>query len=151
MKYEVNEDTLVILPFNEGKSRVIEKDDEYIVDDTPYDVMEHSCNYFGSSFEGRIAGSKDILGSVYKIPIFVEETNKLIFFPTEAIASDDACWVSYKNIKSVEKINKKTKIIFNNNAEVIINIPYFSVKNQIFRCNMLDAISTNRKNGKKND
>ena len=36
-------------------------------------AKEFSCKYFGSSFEGRILGSKNILGSVYKAPIIVEE------------------------------------------------------------------------------
>ena len=151
LKYEINEETLAILPFDKNKSRVIEKNDEYIINDTPYEVMEHSCNYFGSSFDGRIIGSKNILGSVYKIPVIVEETQKLIFFPTEALASDNVGWISYKNIKNIEKHNRKSKVIFNNGDSVIIDCPYFSVKNQIFRCNMLDAISSNRKNGKKND
>ena len=151
LKYEVNDDTLAILPFEDGKTKIIEKNDEYIVNDTPYEVMEHSCNYFGSSFDGRIIGSKNILGSVYKIPVIVEETQKLIFFPTEALASDNVGWISYKNIKNIEKHNRKSKVIFNNGDSVIIDCPYFSVKNQIFRCNMLDAISSNRKNSKKND
>ena len=40
MKYEINDETLAVLPFQEGKSRIIEKDDEYIINDTPYEVME---------------------------------------------------------------------------------------------------------------
>lgn len=151
LKYEINDETLAILPFDKNKTRVIEKNDEYIIDDTPYEVMEHSCSYFGSSFNGRVAGSKSILGSVYKIPVIVEETQKLIFFPTEALASENVAWISYKNIRNIEKHNKKSKIVFNNGDSVIINCPYFSVKNQVFRCNMLEAIFNNRKNGKKND
>ena len=37
------------------------------------------------------------------------------------------------------------------NCNIIINCPYFSIKNQIFRCNMLDNITKDRKNSKKND
>ncbi len=151
MKYEINDETLAILPFDKNKTRVIEKNDEYIINDTPYEVMEHSCNYFGSSFDGRVVGSKSILGSVYKIPVIVEETQKLIFFPTEALASENVGWISYKNIRNVEKHNKKSKIVFNNGDSVIVDCPYFSVKNQIFRCNMLESISNNRKSNKKND
>jgi len=151
MKYEINDETLAILPYDNNKTKVIEKHDKYIIDDTPYEVMEHSCNYFGSSFNGRVVGSKNILGSVYKIPVIVEETQKLIFFPTEALASDNVGWISYKNIRNIEKHNRKSKIIFNNGDSVIIDCPYFSVKNQIFRCNMLEAVSNNRKISKKND
>lgn len=145
MKYEVNDETLAVLPFPDGKTRIIETDDEYVVNDTPYEVMEHSCTYFGSSFEGRMLGSKDILGSIYKAPVIVEETQKLIFFPTESITSENVGWLSYKNIKNVEKYNKQSKIIFNNGFSIVVDCPYFSIKNQIFRCNMLDNISRDRK------
>ena len=151
MKYEINDSTLAIVPFDKDSTKIIEKDDEYIVNETPYEVMEHSCKYFGSSLEGRMLGSKDILGSVYKTPVIVEETQKLIFFPTEAIQSESVGWLSYKNIRNVEKYNKKSKVIFNNGEFIIIDCPYFSIKNQIFRCNMLEAVSNNRKISKKND
>lgn len=151
MKYEINDETLAILPFDKDKARVLEESDEYIVDEIPYSIMEDSCKYFGSSFEGRILVSKNILGSVYKAPIIVEESQNLIFFPTEALSSNTVSWISYKKIKSVEKCGKRSKIIFNNGESIIANCPYFSIKNQIFRCNMLDSISSNRKIVKKND
>ena len=151
MKYEINDSTLAIIPFDSKNTKIIEMGDEYVVKETPYEIMEHSCRYFGSSLEGRMLGSKDILGSVYKTPVIVEETQKLIFFPTEAIQSDSVGWISYKNIRNVEKYDKMTKIVFNNGEFIVIKCPYFSVKNQIFRCNMLEAVSNNRKNSKKND
>ena len=151
MKYEINDSTLAIIPFDNDNTKIIEKDDEYIVSDTPYKIMEHSCKYFGSSLEGRMLGSRDILGSIYKTPVIVEESQKLIFFPTEAIQSENVSWISYKNIRNIEKYDKKSKIVFNNGDFLIVNCPYFSVKNQIFRCNMLEAVSNNRKNSKKND
>lgn len=151
MKYEINEETLAILPYDLECSRIIEKDDEYIVKETPYKIMENSCRYFGSSFEGRVDGSKSILGSVYKIPVIVEESQKLIFFPTEAVNSPNVSWISYRNIRNVEKIGSKTLIKFKDSRQVLVDCPYFSMKNQIFRCNMLEAISTNRKSSKKND
>ena len=151
VSYEINEETLAILPFSEGKTRVIEKDDEYIVDQTTYEIMEHSCEYFGSSLEGRMLGSKNILGSVYKAPVMVEETQKMIFFPLQALSDENGGWISYKNIKNVEKLGKRSKVLFSNNEKVIIDCPYFSVKNQIFRCNVLAAETDNRRLVKKND
>ena len=151
MKYEINEETLAILPYDEVSSRVVEKNDEYIVNETPYEIMENSCKYFGSSLSGRIDGSKDILGSVYKIPVIVEESQRLIFFPTEALSSPSVSWISYKNIRNIEKIGTKSLVKFNDSQDILLDCPYFSLKNQIFRCNMLDAISINRKSVRKND
>ena len=151
MNYEINDDTLAIIPIDEYSSKVYEIDEEYIVDETPYSIMENSCRYFGSSLEGRIMGSKDVLGAIYKIPVIVEESQKLIFFPTKALDSPTVSWISYKNIKSIEKYNDKSLVKFKNDEKVILDCPYFSLKNQIFRCNMLDNIFYNRKGLKKDD
>ena len=151
MKYEINDQTLAIIPYSNSKTKIIEADDEYVVDSTPYSIMEHSCEYFGSSLMGRVNGTRSVLGTIYKAPIFVEETKKLIFFPTEAIDSDNVSWVSYRNISNVEKFNNKSIVKFNNGTAVIIDCPYFSIKNQIFRCNMLESISNSRKLSVKKD
>lgn len=148
MKYEINDETLAIIPIKNG-SKIIELNDEYVVSESPFTIMEDSCKYFGSSLEGRINGSKNILGSIYKVPIMVEETQKLIFFPTEAMGSSKTSWISYKNIKNVEKRGKKTLIKFANDDVLILDCPYFTMKNQIFRCNMLESISSNRRVSKK--
>ena len=151
MKYEINAETLAVISYSNSKSKIIEKDDQYIVNESPFTIMERSCKYFGSSLDGRVSGSKDILGSVYKVPIIVEESQNLIFFPTEAINSSRVSWISYKNIKDIKKYGTKSIIKFNNDNSVIVNCPYFSMKNQIFRCNMLESISINRRISKKND
>ena len=72
--YEINKDTYAVMSVNEGISKILEKDDEYFVNKNSYEVMEDSCSYYGSSCEGRIKGTKQILGSNYKVPIVVEES-----------------------------------------------------------------------------
>ena len=153
MNYEINPDTLALISEKNG-TRVLEYDDEYRINETTYTIMENSCKYFGSSFDGRINGSKNILGSIYKVPIIVEETQKLIFFPTESITSPKVAWIAYKNIKNIEKFGKHSLIRFINGRSIVIECPYFTLKNQIFRCNMLDSIFTKRRTSKydkKND
>lgn len=151
MEYEVNEDTLYILPINEKKCRAVEVDEEYNIDSKAYQVMEHSCMYFGSSLAGRLIGSKDMLGSVYKVPIIVEESKSIIFFPTTSPNSNKNVWISLNNILDYKKWDKKTKIFFSNNKEIVVDIPYSSFRNQILRATMLESIVRKRKNSKKSD
>ena len=78
MNYEINEGTLAILP-SEKQSKVLEDRGEYIIPNTPFEIMDYSCKYFGSSYEGRKEGTKAILDINYKVPIVVENSRNIIF------------------------------------------------------------------------
>ena len=151
MKYEINKDTLAILPMEGDKSRVIEKDYEYIVDIKPYEVMEHSCEYFGSSLSGRLDGAKSMLGTIYKAPILVEESRNIIFFPTASPLLDNNVWVSLNNVEKLEKDGNKTNIIFKDGKNILVDIPYLSIENQVLRSARLESIIRSRRCSEKND
>ncbi len=143
--YEINKDTYAIMTINEGVSKVLEKDDEYFINKSSYEVMEDSCEYYGSSCEGRIKGTKMILGSNYKVPIIVEEANEIIFFPTEAATSENCIWLSLNNIKKYERCNGYTKVVFNSGKEIIIKMSLSSFETQILRANRLESIVRKRR------
>lgn len=143
--YEINKDTYAIVSVNEGISKVLEKDDEYFINKNSYEVMEDSCSYYGSSCEGRIKGTKQILGSNYKVPTVVEETNEIIFFPTEAAGNANCIWLSLNNIKSYERSNGFTKVVFNSGKELIVKMSISSFETQVLRANRLGSIIRKRK------
>lgn len=149
MDYEINDETLAILPISSEKCKVIEKENEYVIDVSPYQVMEHSCEYFGSSLQGRFNGSKNMLGSIYKSPVVVEESRDIIFFPTMSPFLEENSWISLKNIIKYEKTKFSTIIYFDNNKKIELNVPYLTVENQILRATRLWSIYNQRKNGKK--
>ena len=151
MNYEINEETLAILPVDGTKSKIIELNQEYIIDDNPYQVMEHSCEYFGSSLNGRLVGSKNMLGSIYKVPVLVEESRNLIFFPTQSPILEDNSWISLNKIVNYKKVDDKTMITFKNDKNLIVDIPFLSIQNQIYRATRLESVLRNRKNTIKND
>lgn len=146
MNYEVNEGTLAIIAAGSSKSRVLEDNKEYLVDNTPFEIIDHSCKYFGSSYEGRKAGSKEILNIEYKVPIVIESSKNIIFFPTLSPTSIDCCWICLKQIKAIKEIDDYgTEIIFNNEQRVILPVSKRMIENQVFRASRLDLILRNRK------
>lgn len=151
MKYEINSETLAILPVDNAKSKVIEKNNEYEIDYTPYKVMEHSCNYFGSSLQGRLEGTKSILGSIYKPPVLVEESKDIIFFPTMSPNLEKNSWISLNNIREIANEDYKTIIYFDNGKKVELDIPYLSIENQVLRATRLSSIYNKRKNKEKSN
>ena len=112
MNYEICEDTLAILPFESGKARVIETHGELIVNKTPMEIIEDSCLYFGSTYDGRHTATKYLLGISYKSPIIIEESRNIIFFPTNSPRQQDCCWISLKNIIDYKRRHNNSIIYF---------------------------------------
>ena len=107
MEYEINYDTQIIMPVGDNSSKIIESDEEYFVKRSVQNIMEHSCEYFGSSFEGRKEGTKKLLGITHKSPIIIEETRKSIGDK----AREKKDWVTKKQQeeKIIENLKKKMR------------------------------------------
>ena len=143
--YEINYDTLAIIPISNKVSRVIEKDDSFIVNKNATEIIDDSCRYFGSTFKGRNEATKNLIGINYKSPIIVEETRDIIFFPTGSPRFNNCYWLSLNNYKSSIKNNKYCSIIFINDIELELNISHESLKNQILRATLLEATLKKRR------
>ena len=61
MDYEITYETQAIIPLENGNSKVLEFDNEYYINNNSMKILEHSCEYFGSSYEGRKEGTKNYL------------------------------------------------------------------------------------------
>ncbi len=151
MNYEINYDTQLILPLGEFKSKVIEHDDEYIVNSSVQEILEHSCEYFGSSFEGRKDGTRKMLGITHKSPIIVEESRKMIFFPTTSPEREDCIWINLEKIEKYYKVeNGKSAILFKNGDILEFDLSYGSLSNQILRATRLKFVLDERTSKKGN-
>ena len=142
--YEINRDTCAIININNEVSKIIEKDDEYLLPKKSFEVMEDSCAYYGSSYEGRLNGTKMILGSNYKLPIIVEESNDIIFFPTSGRAKNNCSWISLNQIEKYEPYNGYTKVTFTGGKELILKMTCSSFELQVLRATRLQNLLAKR-------
>lgn len=149
--YEINDETIAVIPIEYEKTRIIEKENEYIIEKKAYSIMDESCKYYGSTYKGRLKAAKDILNCSYKLPILVEESHNIVFFPTKSSLEDDCCWINFNYIKDIKKIDNKCLINFLNNKEILFNISKLSIENQISRSTRLSYIIEQRKNNIKNN
>ena len=62
-EYEINEDTLALVSLDD-KTRVFEKNNNFIVEKEVSQIMEDSCQYFGSSLSGRKKGTEKLFKAV---------------------------------------------------------------------------------------
>ena len=145
--YEISRKTLAVLPIGDKKSKVIEKDTTYIIDENPNRIMDESCRYYGSSMGGRQKGTQNLTGITYKAPIIVQEEGNIIFFPTTSPRLKKCCWVSLNNIDSYYyDFEKKTcVIIFDNKSKLEFDMSYLVFNNQILKSHRLESIVNKRR------
>ena len=82
--YEVNSSTMAVLPLGEGEkpaSKILETDRTFRVNMKPFQIIERSCRYFGSSYAGRKAGTYEVIKVSHKPPIMVDHSNNIFLFP----------------------------------------------------------------------
>jgi len=135
--YEINGDTLALIYINENKTKVIETNNEFTINNNINQIMDYSCRYFGSSFLGRIEGSKHLIGMNYKLPIIIEETQELIFFPTASTKTKGCIWLSLSNIDKHYREGKRSVIKFKNKKTLNINLTYGALQSQMSRATIL--------------
>jgi hypothetical protein len=82
ISYEINCDTLALIPVSEKETKIIERNNIFNVNNSVMNIIENSCEYFGSSYLGRHEGTKKLIGITHKAPIIIEESKNLIYFPT---------------------------------------------------------------------
>lgn len=143
--YFINKSTCALIPVGADETKIVEYDSEFIIKKSIKNIIDESCRFFGSSYAGRIEGSKNILKMNYKLPIVIEEFNSFIFFPTSSPRFNDCIWISLSNIKSYSKCDKACKIIFVSGYELMLDNSYYSLENQIFRASLLDSLLRNRR------
>lgn len=144
--YEINENTLAVIATDIYQTKIIETEKEFIVDKKAYEIMEESCEYYGSTYVGRLNAAKKILNCSYKLPILVEESSSLIFFPTKSSLVDDCSWINYNAIKnySYQTENNKLNLDFINGTKIELDISKLSFQNQIYKSTQLESILRRR-------
>ena len=142
--YEINKDTCAIINIDDDVTKIIEDTQEYLLSKRSFEVMEDSCTYYGSSFEGRLKGTKMMLGASYKLPIIIEESNNIIFFPTNGNNNSKCSWISLNKVSSFEPQGGYTKVTFNCGKSIIVKITYTSFEMQLLRATRLQNLLSKR-------
>lgn len=139
-KYLINENTLVIMPYEDSKSKVIEKYITYVVENLPINIIKESCLYYGSSLKGRCEATEYMIGIKYKCPIIISEVKELLFFPTTSLKNNTCIWFNYNSLKKYCQRNKQLFVELINNEEIYVEISNYAFSNQVLKTSRLDSI-----------
>lgn len=149
-EYEISSATQAIIPLDDEKTMVYEEEGEYIVDKPSNEIINYNCNFYGSSYTGRCEGTRSLLGIKSKLPIIIEESRNIIFFPTSSIRKKQSSWIALNKIYSYHKNNKNSYIIFTDGRKIDFDISKFSLENQYCRAIMLKSKLDDHKLSNKN-
>lgn len=144
LEYEINSSTCAINYETETTCYVVEEKRKRKINKSLQQFLNYNCNYFGSSFEGRIKSAKLLLGMKYKLPIIIEESQEIIFFPTKSYRNK-CSWISLTKILKYEKKGKNTLVTFTSGKAEQYDISYESFENQVLRATKLLLILKNNK------
>lgn len=142
--YEINRQTLAVLSYGKERSKIIEETDEFIINLPVSKIIDNSCRFFGSSYEGRVNGTKNILGVSHKAPIIIEESMKIIFFPTTSPRLENCSWISLNNISEYYKLFGDTIVKFNCGKKIKLELSYGIIDNQVLRATRLESLLSKR-------
>ena len=148
--YEINKDTIALIPKDENHTMVYEVDKSFVVDKPTLKIVEESCEYFGSSLEGRQIGTSNLVGFTHKVPVIIEESFDIIFFPTLSPRNEECSWLSYDHIYKPCKYKDKTLVELKNGKKILVDVSTAIIDNQLYRCSRLKDTLQMRKY-KKND
>jgi len=151
--YEINSCTMFLSPVEYGSkvySQITEVEDEYVSPFKPLDIIRRSCTYFGVDYESRKKGTKQLIGYCRKLPIVIEPSNHIFFFPTTAPASPECIWISNEHIEKYRRMGPhQTLITFRNKSSHLFPVSSTTIETQILRTSLLKTKLMQRIDGSK--
>lgn len=136
--YLINSNTLAIMSYL-NRSIVFEKNRKIVVNKNPNAIIKSNCNMYGSSYAGRVEGTKKLTGYSYKAPIIIEDKNNIIFFPTCSPRLKNTSWININNVEYAYKDKNNNKIMFNNGFSIPVKSSLNVINNQILRATRLSS------------
>lgn len=135
---EVTPSTLAILPRygvnGDLVSYVLEEQGEYLTRYAPTKMIERACKFFGSSLKGRQIGTHEICGITHKVPISIDPSSGMYMFPTLSPINPKCVWIAHTHISKLrETANQCTEVMFKNGKNIIVDVSYGSMINQVNR------------------
>ncbi len=143
--YIIKNETYAIIATLTG-SKIITETGIILSKNTPKEIIDNNCLYYGSSLTGRMSGTKYLLGINYKVPIILSEKLGIILFPTESINNNNCSWFNLSSIKSYYSKSKNIIVIlFKNGEKIMLKISYGVLDKQILRSARLENLFLNKK------
>ena len=95
----------------EEMTRVIEGKEMFIVNETPFDILNNTFIHLGFDLEGALKGAKSVLGERYRLPVCINAELGMVWFSSNSFRKSGGIWLSYKHIRKLVPISKKETMV----------------------------------------
>lgn len=124
-EYVVTPETMGLAPYlnkyGEEWSIALEMNRTILVPSRSKVVLDESCHFFGSSYEGRVAGTKAIMNRGKMYPIAISVPQDMYMFPLSSPENYTCVWLSYVHIRLIEAHGPHhAKVTFVNGQQLIV-------------------------------
>lgn len=144
MDYIINKNTYYLL-YDNSNTVINELSTELIIPgNNVKKILENSCEYYGSSLQGRIIGARKLINNKYKLPIIISEKNNILFFPLNGRKNEEIIWFNFGMIKNYKKCGEFVSVTFTNEETKKFMISYTIFNNQILKCSRMLVVYMNR-------
>ena len=145
-KYLVDNKTMAILGMFDGCKIINVEGEEIVSNKLSTDIINESCLFYGCSLKGRVNGTKNLLGTTYKCPIILRESDEMVFFPTGSYRNSDCCWFALKYVQKyyIDR-NFFLIIVFTNGKKIKLNLSISVFDKQLIKATRLLNVLKSRK------
>lgn len=138
MRYAINKNTFLIKASERSSTKILEKGKEIYSKVDALTIINDSCSFYRFSLNYRISESKKEFNKNYKLPLIIDNEQKIIFFPLKSITSKNNIWVSYNNLTTFIRKKDNTILIFNDGSSFIVPVSYSIISAQVSKCFILE-------------
>ncbi|WP_342598843.1 competence protein ComK [Psychrobacillus sp. FSL H8-0483] len=106
----------------------------------PYDIVRHSCSFYGSSFPQSVRLSREVIGNYLKLPIVIAHDygNPCILIPILSPKSDLNVWFSFRAIESFVPSDDGCSIVLTNGQKIQVTSSSNTISRQVAFANILN-------------
>lgn len=92
-------------------TRVIEGKEMFLVNESPYEILNNTFIHLGFDLEGALKGAKSVLGEKYRLPVCINAELGMVWFSSNSFRKSGGIWLSYKHIRDLVPISKKVTMV----------------------------------------
>ncbi|MCM3718076.1 competence protein ComK [Fictibacillus phosphorivorans] len=149
--YEINEDTMAIVPFINERgavcSEVYEREAVILVEKKPLRLIKDNCLYYGGSYDGKKEAARINMGKMCFAPIMIDSKLDLYFFPIQSPRNDTCIWLAQPHIRRIDRTgHKRSSVIFFNGMDLSIANTRASLLGKLHRAAQYRSVLINRTN-----